>query len=206
MLQKLLGRHPVAQNYVRKNIEMMIGKAASRLIKGGKCGGLLDLLYILHSCKESFVKEMSQFSFNTKALEMLIQEAKVAAIIIQHSFRSKRYSKAMNNYTMTITGFGSEKEARMARLGVVNARSDELRAKWRSMRCFHVERELSMPGGLRGPIHIGYRYTELTLEIILHLVSTHAGTYQHVKTLVVACTVMFYDKLYLNCCYDAVTM
>eukprot|EP01034_Spumella_vulgaris_P029563 gene29563-36632_t len=118
---------------------------------------------------------MSQFNFNGRALEMLVQEAKCAAIMIQHAYRARRYSIALKSFTLTVTGFGSEREARMSRLGVVNARSDELRAKWRSLRCFHNDKELALCGGLRGPIHVGPKYTELTLEIILHLLSSKAG-------------------------------
>jgi hypothetical protein len=178
MLQKLLYRHPSAELYVRNNIEMMIGKAANKLIRGGRCAGLLDLLYILHSCKESFVLEMSQANFNGRAIDMLMQEARLAAIVIQHAFRAARNAKQLYKTEVTLVkhvGFGTERDIRRSRLGVVSSRTNELRAKWRAMHCFHPATLVAQIGGLRGPIHVGSTYTRLALEIILHLVSDAAG-------------------------------
>ena len=178
MLQKLLYRHTCAELYVRKNIEMMIGKAANKLIRGGKCGGLLDLLYILHSCKETFMPEMSQANFNGRAIDMLIQEAKLAAILIQHAFRANRNAKKLNKGMTALTkhmGFGSEEDIVKSRLGVISGRTKELRAKWRAMHCFHPPHIAAQIGGLRGPIHVGSTYTKLALEIILQLVGEASG-------------------------------
>jgi hypothetical protein len=182
MLQKLLFRHVSAELYIRKNIEMMIGKAANKLIRGGKCAGLLDLLYILHSCKEAFLNEMSQANFNGRAIDMLNQEARLAAIIIQHAFRASRNAKHLAENITTLVkhvGFGTDQDIRKARLGVVDSRTHELRAKWRAMHCFHPANVVSQVGGLRGPIHIGPTYCKLVLEIILHLISDAADKRAH---------------------------
>lgn len=182
MLQKLLYRHTSAELYVRKNIEMMIGKAANKSIRGGKCGGLLDLLYILHSCKESFLKEMSQANFNGRAIDMLMQEARLAAIIIQHAFRAQRNAKQLYKGGSSLVkhvGFGTAKDITQSRLGVVSARSHELRTKWRSMHAFHPHSVVTQIGGIRGPIHIGSTYTILVLDIIHTLVHANALNLAH---------------------------
>lgn len=182
MLQKLLFRHTSAELYVRKNIEMMIGKAANKSIRRGKCGGLLDLLYILHSCKESFLHEMSHANFNGRAIDMLIQEARLAAIIIQHAFRAQRNAQQLYKGNISVkkhAGFGTDADIRNSRLEVISGRTKELRKKWNLMHCFYPKYVVRQVGGVRGPIHVGSVYTRLTLEIMLHLVSENSGSFAH---------------------------
>lgn len=182
MLQKLLYRHTSAEIYVRKNIEMMIGKAANKSIRGGKCGGLLDLLYILHSCKESFLHEMSHANFNGRAIDMLMQEARLAAIIIQHAFRAQRNARRLYKGAISVkkhVGFGSDADIRESRLEVIGARTEELRTKWKVMHCFYPKHVVRQVGGVRGPIHIGTVYTRLALEVVLQLVNESSGGFAH---------------------------
>mmetsp|Transcript_21334 Transcript_21334/g.29551 ORF Transcript_21334/g.29551 Transcript_21334/m.29551 type:complete len:1492 (-) Transcript_21334:71-4546(-) len=198
MLLKLLNRHVAAETYIRRNIERLISKSVSKVIRRGCTCALLDVLNVLHCCKEQYPIEMSQYNFNGRAFEMMIQEARLAALLIQHSFRAKRCRLA-NLYKPTLPGFGSEYEVRISRLSLVNARSCELRENWHIMHGTtkaKYRRLKSRPlkesdkknmaktmaesiGGLRGPIHIGLYYTEMLLEIILHLTSPAAEKFAH---------------------------
>ena len=194
MLQKLLYRHKEAETYLRRNIEKTIGKAVSKIIRNGKTYSILDLLYILHGCKETFCIEMSQYNFNGRSIEMFIQEAKLAAILIQHTYRAKRSRTLFSSYQYrpVLEGFGSVHEVKMSRLQLINSRSSELRDRWRVMHP-KVKESLTRKndkindnsynrnsiGGIRGPVYLNILYSQLTLEIILHLTSNHAGKFAH---------------------------
>ena len=74
MLLKLLSRHTAAEVYIRRNIERLISKSVSKVIRSGRSCALLDLLNIVNCCKDQFPIEMSQYNFNGRAIEMMIQE------------------------------------------------------------------------------------------------------------------------------------
>eukprot|EP00981_Chlorochromonas_danica_P002856 scaffold564_cov172-Ochromonas_danica.AAC.1 len=163
MLQKLLNRHNAAELFLRKNLEMLIGKATSRLIRNGTSCGVLNLLYVLDGCKEKFTAELSNFKFNGRAVEMLLVEAKVAAVLIQHTFRARKSKKQLQSKLPSgtleqvetetrkdlngtnskpaidpitaehIASFGTEKEVFYRKMRVINARSTALRKVWRKM-------------------------------------------------------------------------
>lgn len=192
MLLKLLSRHTAAEVYIRRNIERLISKSVSKVIRGGRTCALLDVLNILNCCKEQFPIEISQYNFNGRAMEMMIQEARLAALLIQHMYRARR-CRNMNTYTTSQPGFGSEYEVRISRISLINARSSELREYWRILHGkehsrFHRKSEtkysessvVNQPiGGLRGPAHLGLYYSEVILEIVLHLTSEAASKFAH---------------------------
>jgi hypothetical protein len=123
---------------------------------------------------------MSFFNFNGKALEMIMQEANLAAIMIQHTFRAYRnYLFLKNAVIKSFDGFGTQQEIKAARMSVVNARSFELRAKWRSMHWTLPDKRRSLIGGLRGPAHMAPVYTGLALDIVLHMITEKAEAQTH---------------------------
>jgi hypothetical protein len=182
MLKKLMDRHPAAETYVRKNLEMIMGKAASKLIRKGISGGILNLLYVINSCKDKFSMELSNYNFTGRIIEMLILEARLAAILIQHSFRAKMSKKKLKANAVKfphLKGFGTEKEVYYRQLGVINSRSSELRYYWRLMHNFHPKTIRNTVGGMRGPIHVGESYLILCLDILRYLVSDSTKTSAH---------------------------
>ena len=74
MLLKLLSRHTAAEIYIRRNIERLISKSVSKVIRSGRTCALLDLLNIVNCCKDQFPVEMSQYNFNGRGIEMMVQE------------------------------------------------------------------------------------------------------------------------------------
>lgn len=206
MLQKLLSRHPAAEVFLRKNLEMIIGKATSRLIRNGVSCGVLNLLFVLNGCKDRFTLELSQFKFNGRAVDMLLVEAKLAAVLIQHTFRASIGKKQLLGQSArkaqvagAVEGFGSAKEAYYRKLRVINSRSSDLRQVWRKMHnteSKHLSRPNSraarpmsgvtssvanriLVGGIRGPIHLDAFHVHLALQIICHLVSDVAQGNAH---------------------------
>lgn len=175
MLQKLLSRHTVAITYLRQSIEMIIGKSVSKLIIQGQTCAILNLLFILHSSKDIYQEELSQYTFCVRAIEMLLQEARLAAILIQHTFRA--YSNRMRkvDYSSQNTGFGTEMEIKMSKILLVNARSAALRSRWRSMHNRYPAAERAIVGGIRGPIYIKSMFIIKAIEIVLYLVAPAMG-------------------------------
>jgi hypothetical protein len=186
MLQKLLFRHTYAETYLRKNVDLLIGKAATRIIRRGKCTALLDILFILDSCKDKYISEISACNFNGRVVAMLIQEARLAAIMIQHAYRAKRNRNLsykmigkcdVNNSSSS--GFGTDREVFYSRLSLINARTYELRENWRLMHRDYSKEHCKLVSGIRGPIYVGSHYIKVALELIAHLVSEKAGKYAH---------------------------
>lgn len=175
MLQKLISRHDTAEKYVRRNIEMMIGQAANRLIKNGRSAGQLDLLYVLHACRDKFQNDLSVFNFTGKAHEMMMLESRLAAILIQHSYRARLDRKKIRPIITYIEGFGTAEEMKAMRENVIFNRNKDLRFRWRLLHYASTRRMRNIIGGMRGPAHIGPVYTNLVLDIILSLVSDTAG-------------------------------
>lgn len=179
MIQKLLDRHHEADSYLRKNAESLMAQSVSKYIRDGKAASVLDILYILNQGKDRLVVEMSNFSYAGKVIEMMMQECRLAAVLIQHTFRAKKAKERLRNTIWSHTYFGTEREVYYRQVGVINARSMELRSVWRSFRS-HYPREVTQSvGGLRGPLHMGHIYVELALDIIRHLVSDSAMLLAH---------------------------
>ncbi len=174
MLQKLIQRHAAAEVFLRKNLEMIVSKAVSKLIRRGISGSVLNLLYVINSCKERYVIELSNFSFNARAMEMLVQEARFAATLIQHTFRCQISKRRLNTQKFEMPGFDSDREVYYRQLRVINSRSSELRSFWRIMHNHHPVKMRRTIGGMRGPIHVGSTYLDLCLDVVRFLVTDRA--------------------------------
>lgn len=171
MLDKLLFRHHQANTWARVNIESMIGQSVNRLIRNGKSQSTFDVLYVLHVLKVKMYKELSTFKFSGRAHEMMMGEMRLAAIMIQHTYRSMVVRTRFHPPNPMTDCFGDPKVMRDLRLSVINARSLDLRLKWQVMHSFWDKSTKNKIGGLRGPIYVGQEYVILILEIILNLVS-----------------------------------
>lgn len=178
MIEKLLYRHPQAEDYFRRGMESMVGKTVNRLLRNGKSACLLDLLYVLSSCRERFSDELSKYNFNGRFHEMLLLESRLAATLIQHTFRAYKKRKTIhimheNPYTKV---FGTDLEMKMLRVGYVTAKGFELRMRWRIMHWDKHNTEWPVVG-MRGPIHVPQKYVLLGMNVILSLVSEKGGEY-----------------------------
>lgn len=160
MLQKLLQRHAAAEVFLRKNLEMLIGKATSRLIRQGVSCGVTNLLHVLNGCKTLFLKELSNYKFNGRAMEMLLVEMQLAAVLIQHTVRARtakqalRVGRAHHSSSSSsspssspsphqavwakVSEFGTDREEYYRKLRVINARSADLRRAWRNLHPPHA--------------------------------------------------------------------
>lgn len=182
MIQKLLDRHKEADMYLRKNIESLMAQSVSRYIRDGKAACVLDLLYILDQTCDRVLIEMSNFNYAGKLTEMMLQEARLAAILIQHTFRSMKAKMRLKNshFGASNAYFGNEKQIYYRQLGVINARSNELRSLWRSFRGHYSIDSRNKLGGERGPLHMhGDSYLQKSLSIIQQLVSDKAKLLAH---------------------------
>ncbi|KAJ1435089.1 hypothetical protein B484DRAFT_446296 [Ochromonadaceae sp. CCMP2298] len=181
MLGKLIYRHKEAEDHLRKNIEAMLSRATMRLIKGGRATAMLDVHYVFSSLKENFTFELSHCNYNGRAFEMLMQEARLAAMLIQDAFRASRQRLRIKAAVMLPihAGFGSHEEVHAEQLRLVARRSMDLRAQWLSLHMFHKKSIIQQHGGMRGPIQIGVNYTQEIICIMAHLISPTAGKFAH---------------------------
>jgi hypothetical protein len=199
MLEKLVQNHLPAEIFIKKNIEHMMNCSTSRLLRGGRSGSIFNFLYVINIGKEKCSQELTTFSFAGKAIEMMLLESKLAVTLIQFTFRSAKLkrqikqsfmdqqalnavaveshgvSKHKNKVSMKSNQFGTDLEMRRLKERPINARSSDLRARWRAV---HWNRSaLTFDVGIRGPVHIGANYTKLLLEIISYLVSDAVGSH-----------------------------
>jgi hypothetical protein len=115
-------------------------------------------------------------SFSGRAFEMMSLEGRLAAILIQHTYRSHRAARnaterKVNPITLT---FGGDLEMRFLREAAVQARSKQLRLQWAG---FHVKQsahDRATPVGFRGPCHMPQHYVTLLLDLTLNLVGPEA--------------------------------
>eukprot|EP01041_Mallomonas_annulata_P002171 gene2171-4222_t len=175
MLGKLLQRHEVAVTFMRRNIEMLLGKAVSRRMNGNQTGGILPMLKVIHLCTPKYIKEFSIFNTVGRILEVLLMEAKLASILIQQSYRKHRHRSKPIQPGRFDEGFGTTKQIDIQVQRAINARSVELRQKWKIMHMEQNKRLRSIEYGLRGPVYMPQKYTLIMLSIIFHLISDAAG-------------------------------
>lgn len=171
MLSKLMERHVEAQEYFRRSIESLVAKTANRSIRGGRVASVLDLLYVIGAAKEKLYVELSRYSYVRKLLEMMLLEMRLAAISMQHLFRSRRNKLMTRSYIPSTEGFGPEEEIEQLRAWAIEIRSLELRAKWASMHWSLSKAQRDTPGGKRGPSFMLPEYVVLCLESIRFLTS-----------------------------------
>lgn len=176
MLVKLLERHTSAVNYLSRAIQPIIHKCASKRIRAGRSVAVLNLLYVLHCSMGRFYHELSSFNFVGHFFDMLLVEAKLAATLIQHTFRVHRELKSKEFQTVGVLarGFGTNTEIMKSRMSSVNARSAEIRRHWNLMHCFLQKLERMSQYGKRGPVHVIENYTLVGLQIVEFLLSNNA--------------------------------
>jgi len=176
MLVKLVSRHPPAEAYVREHIGQLAGLAANRFLKGGKSAGVLDLLHIIHVCKERFVPELSDCMIVFRIFNMMGLEMHLAATIIQHLFRQwhfpkKQQRRVAKGTILPITQtFGDETEVQASYYKAIADRTKELKARWCSMHVWMHPLERAISIGRRGPAYIGAPFTHVCLDIVRTLV------------------------------------
>ena len=181
MLMKLLDRHEVAIKQMRENIQPVMNRAISKRLIGGASAAALNLLYVLHCSKNHYYFELSSASYIGHFFDMMLVEAKLAATLIQHSFRTFREMRSTRMRPMRelARGWGSETEAARARQRSVNLRSGELRTKWKLMHMAIRKNEKNILYGMKGPVHMMVKYTILGLETVEFLVSNRSKELAH---------------------------
>lgn len=177
MIDKLLVRHHSAERHLNFKLESIVSRAISRFVKDGRSLAQQDLLCILHVSKEKFKRELSSFNFAGRVMEMLNIEGRLAAILIQHRFRTfrgyrRRKKRDVNPITLT---FGSDFVMDSLRESSINARTTDLIALWKNMHVHQTDEVRNTPGGFRGPSHIDKQFLIIILEIVLTLVHGNAG-------------------------------
>jgi len=203
MFEKLVENNAPAEVFVKTNIENMINSSTSRLLRGGRSISAFNFLYVIKIAQKKCCHELTSFRFAFKAVEMMLLESRLAAILIQHTFRSSKLKhkiketfknnpknaaiisemKEIENKkngemkivkkgrkVLEFTEFGTDMEMRRLKERPIDARSADLRNRWRSV---HSNKQKIF--GSIGPVHIGPIYTKILLEIIAFLVSDEAG-------------------------------
>lgn len=172
MLIKLLDRHEVAIKYMRGNVQPVMNRAISKRLIGGSTVAALNLLYVLHCSRKHYYFEMSSANYIGLFFEMLLVEAKLAATLIQHTFRTFREMKYARVRPLgeLARGWGTQLEAARARQQSINQRSGELRTKWKLMHMHQRKADKTILYGIKGPIHILPKFVVLGLETVEYLV------------------------------------
>ncbi len=173
MLSKLLERHKCAVNYMRQSIQPIIHKCVSQRVRVGRSVAALNLIFVLHCSIHIFYSEISSFNFTEHYLDMLLVEAKLAATLIQHTFRTFKEEKSIkfNSIGKLAKGFGTPAEIMRSRKSSINARSAELRKNWKLLHMFQTKNERRGLYGARGPVHIMEIYTVTGLQVLEYLMS-----------------------------------
>ena len=179
MLEKLTFRHEVAAEFLRDSLDPLIAKSSSKKYRGGQSAAQLDILYILHNCREKYRDKFSEYQFVSRFCDLLNLEAKLAATLIQHTIRVYLDSKRPQELSANEQGFGTYEEMSRLRYRALHERSNELRAKWGSMHWIQKKEERKIHGGLRGPVHIRAVYMKLGMEILTTLLSETGGALAH---------------------------
>lgn len=166
MFEKLIENNAPAEVFVKSNIEFMINSTTSRLLRGGRSVSAFNFLYVIKIAQKKCCHELTSFRFAFKAVEMMLLESRLAAILIQHTFRSSKLkyqikqsfkksptdvatvseieeieSKDGNEMktnkkvrkVLKSTEFGTDIEMRRLKERPIDARSSDLRNRWRSV-------------------------------------------------------------------------
>ncbi len=184
MIDKMLTRHWQAEYYLRDKMEAIVARAISRFIRNGRSAAQLNLINIIHVGKDKYIKELSLFNFSGRSFEMMSVECRLAAILIQHTFRSFKSEKNVKiRKTLPISEtFGGNLEMRFLREAAVRARSKELREAWHVFHEKQSKHEINTPSGYRGPCHMEKQlFVIMLLEIALSLVGPSGGTKSHMN-------------------------
>jgi hypothetical protein len=190
MLSILMNRHRVAEIYIQQRIETMIGKIADLNLydvtryhstkndanqQPEFSLGSINLLYILHHFREKFINELSRFNFCGLVVKWIMAEARLAAILIQSSFRMNSQRTANLGGNVDMDQYRDSEDYQSLRATTTEHRHSELRAQWRSMHSSLTWTTRKLPGGIRGSACIPSTHYTLILELLRLLVSDQAG-------------------------------
>ena len=179
MLEKLTFRHEVAADFLRDSLDPLIARASSKKYKGGQSAAELDILYILHNCREKYRDKFSEYQFVGRFCDLMNLEAKLAATLIQHAYRAHLDYIRPKELALNEQGFGTYEEMSRLRHRALNERSNELRAKWGSMHWIQKKEERKIHGGIRGPVHIREVYMNMGMQILTTLLCETGGSLAH---------------------------
>lgn len=179
MLEKLTFRHEVAADFLRDSLDPLIARSSSKKYKGGQSAAQLDILYILHNCREKYRDKFSEYQFVSRFCDLLNLEAKLAATLIQHAYRVYLDDKRPKELATNEKGFGTYEEMSRLRHRALHERTNELRAKWSTMHWMQRKEERRIHCGIRGPVHIREVYMNLGMEILTTLLSEKGGRLAH---------------------------
>lgn len=171
MVEKLLSRHTAVRDIMKVTVESMVSSATTRSLRQGRSAGVLDLLYVINCCKSFFMRELSQFSYTAKAITMMTVELRLAAMLIQHSYRARLHRKRPRRYIPATEGFGSVQQIQRLRNWAIMVRSLELRYRWKIMHERLDPAVRKQVGGFRGPVYIGEEHSLLALQSVYFLTS-----------------------------------
>ena len=169
MLLKMITRHAEAEDHLRQNISQVAGLAANRFLIGGKSAGVLDLLYIVDSLKEKFMKELSECMITRRIQDMLTIELRLGTLLMQHMVRvhqlKRRYQKNLLTANPKTLEFGNSNELYADMVNAAAVRTKELKARWNTMHVFN-QASTRTSIGTRGPVYLGITYTTVCLSIV----------------------------------------
>lgn len=177
MLSKLLERHSSAVDYLKRDVESIMNKCINRRLIAGKSAGALDLLHVLDCCASRYHAEYSLFNYTGRFCDLVLLEAKLAAVIIQTYFRAcyeLRQKRVAGNSLVGVfaKGFGSSAEVYRQRVKTLNSRRQVLRNFWRVMHEDQSPEQKRILAGIRGPVHVSEEYITSGLKTMLFLVSS----------------------------------
>ena len=90
MMDKLFNNHRPGDAFVRRILDFCLSSTTSRVLRKGRSTCKWNLLYLILIAKKKCAKEMTGFGFAGKALEMMLLEDRLAAILIQFMVRSQK--------------------------------------------------------------------------------------------------------------------
>lgn len=177
MFYKLLHRHKEVEEHLKKQIETLMNRAINRRLVNGKSNSYLDLLLILECCVTRFHRDYSTHNYTGKLCDLMLLEMKLAAILIQHTWRSKKELREKRDMGDKLVkryaeGFGVASDIYRQRVLTINARTDTLLRLWRLMHADLSPDERKILCGIRGPVHMAAEYVTAGLNTMLYLCSS----------------------------------
>lgn len=128
MFEKLFNNHKIGETFMKKNIEFMVSNSTSRLLRDGRSCSSFNYLYIINIFKEKCTTELSYFRFAFKAIEMMLIECRLAATLIQHTYRSsklKHQIKSLYNSKTTVVAINGKKKENKEKNGISYDKKNE---------------------------------------------------------------------------------
>jgi hypothetical protein len=180
MLSKLLHRHKEVEEHIKKQVDTLINRAINRRLVNGKSSSYLNLLHVLECCAPKFHRDFSTHNFTGKLFDLMLLEMKLAAIIIQHTWRSKKElrikreagDKPVKRYAEGFDEVSDSRTKISLRELTIHARTDSLVRLWRLMHAELSADDKEILSGIRGPVHMAGEYITAGLNTTLFLCSS----------------------------------